>query len=193
MRTTAEGASLTQRDDETQVIAEGHNQGQANITDQEIGIKQETRDTLNQLVVDYTNQALTIDAETRAAIKAAQEQAADSFWKGVIEVGGTVLGVAAGAAISGLTGGAIPPNIAIGFGAQLGQAGGGALAEAVVGGDDAEAGFHNPIHDHLAFLEGQRSGRAVSGQAGSSQRRQFYSQQAADFSGYFGRGFSRGF
>ena len=192
-RTTAEGASLTQRDDETQVIAEGHNQGQASITDQEIGIKQETRDTLNQLVVDYANQALTIDAETRAAIKTAQKQAADSFWKGVIEVGGTVLGVAAGAAISGLTGGAIPPNIAIGFGAQLGQAGGGLLAEAVVGGDDAEAGFHNPIHDHLAFLEGQRSGRAVSGQAGSSQRRQFYSQQAADFSGYFGRGFQGAF
>ena len=109
-RTTAEGASLTQRDDETQVIAEGHNLAQAGITDEEIGIKQETRDTLNQLIVDYANQALTIDAQTRAAIQAAQKQAADSFWKGVIEVGGTVLGVAAGAALSAVTGGAIPPE-----------------------------------------------------------------------------------
>ena len=188
-RGIAEGASLTQRDDETQGIAEGHNVAQADITFQEIEIKQSTRDALDQLFLDYTNRILEIDAETRAAIKAAQKQAADAFWKGVIEVGGTVLGVAAGAAISGLTGGAIPPNIAIGIGAQLGQAGGAALGEAVIGNDDAEAGFHNPIHDHLAFLEGSRSGQAVSGRAGSSQRRQFYSQQAEDFSSHFGRGF----
>ena len=192
-RTAAEGASLTQRDDETQVIAEGHNLAQADITFQEIEIKQSTRDALDQLFLDYTNRILEIDAETRAAMKAAQKQAADAFWKGVIEVGGTVLGVAAGAAISGLTGGAIPPNIAIGIGAQLGQAGGAALGEAVIGNDDAQAGFHNPIHDHLAFLEGRRSGQAVSGQAGSSQRRQFYSQQAEDFSSYFGRGFQDSF
>ena len=188
-RGIAEGASLTQRDDETQVIAEGHNVAQGDITFQEIEIKQSTRDALDQLFLDYTNRILEIDAETRAAIKAAQKQAADAFWKGVIEVGGTVLGVAAGAAISGLTGGAIPPNIAIGIGAQLGQAGGAALGEAVIGNDDAQAGFHNPIHDHLAFLEGSRSGQAVSGRAGSSQRRQFYSQQAEDFSSHFGRGF----
>ena len=93
-RTTAEGASLTQRDDETQVIAEGHNVAQADITFQEIEIKQSTRDALDQLFLDYTNRILEIDAETRAAMKAAQKQAADAFWKGVIEVGGTVLGVA---------------------------------------------------------------------------------------------------
>ena len=188
-RTDAEGASLTQRDAETQVIAETQNQGQAAITDEEIGIKQETRDTLNQLIVDYTNQALTIDAETRVAIQAAQQEAADSFWKSVIEIGGTVLGVAAGAAVSALSGGSVDPQLAIGIGAQLGQAGGGFLAEAVIGDDDEEAGFHNPIHDHLAFLEGRRSGRAVEGRAGSSQRRQFYAEQAEDFSSHFGRGF----
>ena len=149
-RGDAETASLTVRDDTTQAIAEGQNQAQAGITGQEIEIKQSVQDALDQFFIDYANAALTIDAETRAAIRAAQEQAADSFWKGVIEIGGTVLGVAAGAAVSGLTGGAIPPNIAIGFGAQLGQAGGGLLADAVVGDDNNAPLFHFPETDWIA-------------------------------------------
>ena len=181
-RGDTQAASLTLRDDTTQTIAETQNQAQAGITTQEIGIKQETRDTLNQLVVDYTNQALTIDAQTRAAIKAAQEQAADSFWGSVIEIGGTVLGVAAGAAVSGLTGGAIPPNIAIGLGAQLGQAGGGLLADAVVGGDD-DALFHYHETDRIAKQSGMRSGMATK-----TQR-----ENAEDFSKYFGEGFTSTF
>ena len=149
-RGDAETASLTLRDDTTQAIAEGQNQAQAGITGQEIEIKQSVQDALDQFFIDYANAALTIDAETRAAIKAAQEQAADSFWGSVIEIGGTVLGVAAGAAVSGLTGGAIPPNIAIGFGAQLGQAGGGLLADAVVGDDNNAPLFHFPETDWIA-------------------------------------------
>ena len=140
-RSDAETASLTLRDDTTQVIAEGQNQAQAGITGQEIEIKQSVQDALDQFFIDYANAALTIDAETRAAIKAAQEQAADSFWGSVIEIGGTVLGVAAGAAVSGLTGGAIPPNIAIGFGAQLGGAGGDLLGDQL---------FHFPETDWIA-------------------------------------------
>ena len=149
-RGEAETASLTSRDDTTQAIAEGQNQAQAGITGQEIEIKQSVQDALDQFFIDYANAALTIDAETRAAIRAAQEQAADSFWGSVIEIGGTVLGVAAGAAVSGLTGGAIPPNIAIGFGAQLGGAGGGLLADAVVGDNDNNALFHFPETDWIA-------------------------------------------
>ena len=181
-RGDAETASLTLRDDTTQAIAEGQNQAQAGITGQEIEIKQSVQDALDQFFIDYANAALTIDAETRAAIKAAQKQAADSFWGSVIEIGGTVLGVAAGAAVSGLTGGAIPPNIAIGLGAQLGQAGGGLLADAVVGGDD-DALFHYHETDRIAKRSGLRSGRATKTQM----------ENAEDFSKYFGEGFTSTF
>ena len=179
-RTGVEGASLTQRDAETQVIAEGQNQAQAGITTQEIFLKQATRDTLNQLIVDYTNQALTIDAQTRVAIQAAQKQAADSFWSGVLEIGGTVLGVAAGAALSAATGGVVPPNVAIGLGAQLGKAGGGLLADAVI--DDDEL-FHYHETDMIAKQSGIRSAYATK-----TQR-----ENAEDFSKYFGEGFTSAF
>ena len=179
-RTDAEDTSLTQRDTETQTIAETQNQAQASITDEEIGIKQETRDALNQLIVDYTNQALTIDAQTRVAIQEAQKQAADSFWSSVIEIGGTVLGVAAGAAVSGLTGGVIPPNIAIGIGAQLGQAGGGLLAESVVGDEGEDELFHFSQTDMYAKKSGMRSAVATTTQL----------ENAVDFSKHFGEGFA---
>ena len=177
----AEGASLIQRDSETQVIAEGNNQGQAAITDQEIGVKQTTRDAINKLMVDYANQILTIDAQTRVAIRSAQKQAADSFWSGVLEIGGTVIGVAAGVALSAATGGVIPPNIAIAAGAQLGKAGGGLLADAVI--DDDEL-FHFPQADEIARQAGKtaKSGRGVFG---SIQKK-----NAEDFSKYFGEGFA---
>ena len=47
---------------------------------------------------------------------------------------------------------------------------------------DYIGGFHNPIHDHMAFLAGERAQE-------STQRRQFYAQQAEDFSTHFERGF----
>ena len=180
--------SKTVRDKATQLIAETYNKAQAVITLDEIVIKQSVTEALDNFFEQYANAVLEIDAQTKANIKQAQEDAADEFWGGVLKIGGQVLGAAAGIALSAATGGVIPPTIAAGIGAQLGGAGGELLANKVLD-DDEQAGFHNPIHDHLAFLEGSRSGQAVSGRAGSSQRRQFYSQQAGDFSSHFGRGF----
>ena len=145
----AEIDSKTLRDSATGYIVETYNAASEQITFDEIEIKQSVVDALSNLFEEFAGAALTMDAETKQRMKEAQVAAADNFWKSVIEIGGTVLGVAAGAAVSGLTGGVIPPNIAIGIGAQVGQAGGDLLADAVVGDDDA-AVFHFPQNDWIA-------------------------------------------
>ena len=162
------------RDAATQLIAETYNKASASITDQEIEIKQETVQALNALMVEYAQKIFTVEEETKALIAQKMAESASAFWGDVLKIGGTVLGAAAGALIAGPAGAVA--------GAKLGEAAGGLVADVAID-DDEQAGFHNPIHDHLAYLAGERA-------AESSERRQFYQQQAEDFSTYFGRGYS---
>lgn len=140
-------------------------EGSRAITEQQNLISAATKEQLNQLVVNYSTEALRLDQETAERVAEAAEQASKSFWGNVFSIASTVVGTVVGTAVGA-------PHVGFAVGQGVGNIGKAAF-------------FHSPIHDYAAMRAGQDTALSIL-------QRQLDAKSAQDFSNNFGQGLDQG-